>query len=123
MSRRMERVNQLIRDELSQLIPGYLKDSAPGSMVTVTEVVTAADLGSAKVFISVLGDPEEKKAVIDKLSGGASFFRHELASRLYIRKVPELLFRSDESIERGSRLLELLDQVAAEEDGKNTAKK
>lgn len=118
MSRRMERVNQLIRDELSQLIRRHLKDSVSSSMVTVTEVVTSADLGSAKVFISVLGGPQEKKEVFDKLSGAASFFRHELASRLFIRKVPELLFRGDESIERGSRLLELLDQVAAVEEKK-----
>lgn len=122
MSRRMERVNQLIRDELSQLIRAYLKDSGPESMVTVTEVVTAADLGSAKVFISVLGSSKEKREVLDKLTGAAGFFRKELASRLFIRKVPELLFRADESIERGSRLLELLDQVAAEEEGKNPAR-
>lgn len=123
MSRRMERVNQLLRDEISQLIRHHMKDSGFEFMVTVTEVVTAADLGSAKVYISVLGTPQQKKEVIEKLSSKAGFFRHELASRLFIRKVPELLFRSDESIERGSRLLELLDQVASEEEKKNPARK
>ncbi len=115
MTRRMERVNQLIRDELSQLIPAQMKNFGLDMMVTVTEVVTTSDLSSARVFVSVLGTPEEKKEVLAKLSGSAGFFRKELASRLFIRKVPEILFRADESIERGIRLIELLDQVATED--------
>ncbi len=116
MSRRMERVDQLIRDELSQLIPVQMTEWGLDAMVSVTEVKTAPDLSLARVFISVLGTPEEKSAVLTKLGGAAGYFRRILASRLFIRKVPEISFRSDESIERGSRLLELLDQVAAEEE-------
>ncbi len=115
MSRRMERVNQLIRDELSQLIPNLMRDLGSEFMVSVTEVSTAADLGSAKVFISVLGTPEENRKVVEQLSAAAPAFRKALAGRLFIRKMPELLFRADDSIERGSKLLELLDKVADEE--------
>lgn len=123
MSRRMERVNQLIRDELSQLIPNLMRDLGSELMVSVTEVATAADLGSAKVFISVLGTPEEKKKVVEQLSAAAPSFRKALAGRLFIRKMPELLFRADDSIERGSKLLELLDKVAAVEEPEMPANK
>ena len=118
MSRRIERVNELVRHEVSNLISTELKDPRLGHIVSVTEVDTAADLRSAKVFVSVLGTPEEKDEVVKTLSAAAGFFRKELGSRLRIRYVPELLFRRDDSIERGAHLLELLDQVASEDAGK-----
>jgi ribosome-binding factor A len=117
MSRRIERVNELLRQEVSQLICRELKDPRLALIVTVTEVNTSADLSAAKVFISVMGTPKEKEEALTSLTAAGGFFRKELASRLSMRRVPELIFRRDDSIERGAHLLELLDRVAAEEGG------
>ncbi len=118
MTRRIERVNELVRHEIGDLVTTELKDPRLGCIVSVTEVDTAADLRSAKVFVSVMGTPEEKDEVLKTLSAAAGFFRKELASRLRMRYVPELIFRRDDSIEKGAHLLELLDQVASEDTGK-----
>ncbi len=117
MTRRTEKINELLRKEISQLLSRQVKDPNLDFFVTVTEVVTSADLSSAKVYISVMANPEERAAVIERLSLAAGFFRKELSSYLPIRRVPELSFRYDDTIERGAHLLQLLDQLAAEREG------
>lgn len=117
MTRRIERVNELVRHEISDLISTELKDPRLGHIISVTEVDTAADLRSAKVFISVMGTPEEKEKALQALVTAGGFFRKELSARLRMRYIPELLFRQDDSIERGAHLLELLDQVAIKDAG------
>jgi len=114
MTRRIERVNELLRAEISELVQRHLKDPRLGSLVSVTEVVTSPDLRHAKVFISVLGTPEERAEAVKGLEAAAGFLRHELASRLDLRHIPVLSFREDASIERGARVLQLLKEVSEE---------
>ncbi len=112
MTHRIQKVNNLIRQELGQMLQHQIKDPRIGSVVSITEVLTTPDLRYAKVYISVLGNETEKKATLKILIAAAGFFRRELAQRLTLRRVPELSFHQDNSIERGARLLELFENIS-----------
>ena len=113
MSHRIERVNNLIRQEISELLRRQVKDPRLGTFVVVTEVVTSPDLRHAKVFVSCISSQEEKQATLNALTGASRFFRKELAKNLRLRRIPELSFHWDDSIERGDRLMRLIDQVSS----------
>jgi len=106
------RVNDLIRQEIADLLRHQVKDPRLKCLLTVTEVVTSADLRHAKVYISVLGGEEEKREALAGLERASGYLRRELGERLSLRYIPELVFQRDESIERGSHLLELIKKVA-----------
>jgi ribosome-binding factor A len=114
MSHRIERVNHLIRQEVSELLQRHVKDPRLDRFIAVTDVVTSPDMQYAKVFVSRICDEEEKKKTISALSTASGFIRGELVKRLRMRHVPELTFEWDDSIERGSRVLALIDRVTAE---------
>ncbi|MDP2744509.1 MAG: 30S ribosome-binding factor RbfA [Dehalococcoidia bacterium] len=116
MTRRIERINNLLRQELGQMIQRQIKDPRLGSMVSVTEVVTSPDLSFAKVFVSGLGGEEERAATLKVLTAAAGFFRKELSQQLSFRRIPELAFHWDDSIERGARLSELFDRLSESRD-------
>ena len=107
---RQDQLGEVIAEELSDLIRTRMKDPRIG-FASVTNVEVSADLRHAKVFISVMGSPEDQHATIRTLDHANGFLRHELAQRLTIRYTPEIAFRLDESIERGARVLELMRQV------------
>jgi ribosome-binding factor A len=111
MTHRIERVNSLIRQEISELLQRQVKDPRLGNFITVTEVVTSPDLKYAKVFISYIGSEAERKETLSVLTAAAGFFHRELVKRLTLRNVPELSFHWDDSIERGNRILRLIDEV------------
>jgi len=113
VAHRIERVNNLIRQEISQLLQRQVKDPRLGSFIAVTEVSTSPDLRYAKVFVSRMGSEEEKRETLSGLVAAAGFFRNKLARRLRLRRVPELSFHWDDSIERGTHLLQLIDEVSA----------
>jgi ribosome-binding factor A len=111
MTRRIERVNDLLREELSTLLLRAVKDPRLGHLVSITAVETSPDLKFAKVFISVLGTEEEKREVMEGLSSAAGFLRWEMTGHLRLRRIPHLSFYRDDSIERGSRVLQLLREI------------
>src|SRR4051812_29746539 len=111
-SRRVERINDLLRSELSELIGRTMKDPRLAGLISVTEVETTSDLRHAKVFVSVFGSDEERQSTLTALRAASGFLRHEVAQRIVIRHMPELEFRLDSSIEQGDRILRLLKQVA-----------
>jgi ribosome-binding factor A len=111
MTHRIERVNNLIRQEISELLQRQIKDPRLSSFVTITDVSTSHDLKYAKVFVSCISGKEEKQEILSVLAGASGFFRNELARRLKLRRIPELSFQWDDSIERGTRLLELINTV------------
>ena len=116
MSRRTERVNELLREEISQIIASQLKDPRLGSgLVTVTEVDVSPDLRNANVYVSHLGPEEERRDVLRALESASHYLHAELLRRLTMRRVPELRFRFDPSLERGARLTELIHSVAEED--------
>src|SRR6476646_630554 len=105
-TRRQQQVADLIQREISVLIQRELKDPRLG-FVTITSVEVPPDLRYARVFYSVLGTPEEQKGTQQALEHASGFLRHELASRLDLRYVPELAFRNDPSIAHGDRIARL----------------
>ena len=111
-TRRMARVNDVIRKEISELLMREVRDPRLSGLLSVTEVDISPDLRCAKVFVSVMGSEEEKRRVEEGLAAASGFLRRGLAERVTLRYIPELVFQRDESIELGSRLLELIDEVA-----------
>jgi ribosome-binding factor A len=107
---RQDQLGELIAEELSDLIRTRMKDPRIG-FASVTNVEVSADLRHAKVFVSVMGSAEDQRATMRALEHASGFLRHELAQRLTIRHTPEIVFRLDESIARGARVLELMRQV------------
>ncbi len=112
MAYRLERLNSLLRRELSDLLRLEVKNPRLSSvLISITGVEIAPDLKYAKVFVSSLGGVEEKGIVLSSLRGASGFLRGELAKNLRMRVVPDLDFQWDESIEHGAHILELLDRV------------
>ncbi len=111
MAHRIERVNSLIRQEISELLRRQVKDPRLGNLVTVTDVSTSPDLRHAKIFVSRIGSEEEKQEILSVLAAASGFFRNELAKRLRLRHIPELSFQWDDSIARGDYLLQLINEV------------
>ncbi len=114
MAHRLERVNAEIRKELSQLIQRHLRDPRINSFLTVTAVETSPDLRYAKVFVSSIGGQEDEKESINALTRAAGFLRTELAKSIRLRRMPELTFHWDSSIEHGDKILRLLDEIKNE---------
>ena len=111
--KRLDRINQLIKEEISLLLQRELKDPRLG-FVTVTDVETAADLRSAKVFVSVLGDDDRWVASLAALESSRGFIRHWLRSHLDLRVTPMLDFRADHSMEHAANIQALLRQLKHE---------
>ena len=111
MSRRMVRVNKLLRAELSNLILNEVKDPRIESLLTVTEVDTSWDFKEAAVYVSIMGSVEEQQSVLKGLNSARGFMKFSLRDKLRLRYIPELNFILDDSIERGARLSALIDQV------------
>ncbi len=114
MNRRLERINSLIREELSELLRRNVKDPRLGSFVTITGVDTSSDMKHATVYVSYYGNTEERQGTVKALTAAAGYFHHELVKRLDMRHVPDLHFQWDDSIERGDRLLRLMDEVSSD---------
>ncbi|MBI1845787.1 MAG: 30S ribosome-binding factor RbfA [Candidatus Rokubacteria bacterium] len=111
--KRLDRVNQLIKEEISVLLQRELKDPRLG-FVSVTEVETSKDLRAARVFVSVLGDESKWKGSLAALTSARGFIRNWLRHHLDLRATPELEFRPDRSMEHAARIQELLRQLQGE---------
>ena len=106
------RVAQSAKRELSELIQRDLKDERVGGIVSVTDVETSNDCRRMKVFISVFGEPEQQQKTVDALNESAPQIRGEIGRRLRLRFAPELSFKLDNSLERGSRVTDLLGKIS-----------
>lgn len=104
---RVGRVAEQIKKELSQIIQTEIKDPRVG-FITVTGTEVTNDLSQAKVYLSVLGNDEQKMATLEALGRGKGFIRSELGKRVRLRHTPELIFKFDTSIEYGARIEKLL---------------
>ena len=111
MPHRPEKVREFIKEQVSEIIQLHLKDPRIG-FVSVTDVEVSADLRHAKVFVSVLGNEQAKADTMAGLQSAHGYVRGELGRRLEMRFTPEIMFRLDESIERGTRVVSLLHDVA-----------
>jgi ribosome-binding factor A len=107
--KRLDRVNQLIKEEISLLLQRELKDPRLG--FTVTEVDVAKDLRSGKVYVSVLGGEAEWSGSLAALQSARGFIRNLLAPRLRLRAVPDLTFLPDRSMAHAAHIQSLLERL------------
>ena len=105
---RMRRVNEAIREILGDAITTELKDPRIG-FVTVTEVDTSPDLRAARVYVSVLGTPEEREESLAGLRSSHGFLQGRIAGAMRMKRTPTLTFEYDESVDRGDRISRLLE--------------
>lgn len=111
--RRVSRVSSLIKREVSQMLINEIKDDRVGAgMVSVTDVNVSNDLQHAKIFVSIYGSEEAKTETMEGLKASTPFVRRELGQRIRLRRTPEVVFLEDSSIERGDRILNLLNQIS-----------
>jgi ribosome-binding factor A len=108
MADRMRRVNEAVREVVSARIAEGLRDPRIG-FVTVTGVETSPDLRHARVFVSVLGSDQERAATLAGLDSAHGVLQQSVATELRLKWTPSLQFVFDESIDRGMRITELLD--------------
>lgn len=108
MSRRLQRLNVLLRQEISDLIRRELRDPRLAEIVTLTRVSTSPDLTSATAYVSIMGGDDEKKVTVDVLNHAAPFLRRQLTSRLTIRRTPDICFALDQSMEEAAHVLDLM---------------
>merc|ERR1739841_449585 len=113
--RRVERVAALIRKETSELlIHGIRDERVHQGMVSITEVEVSGDLQHCRIFVSVFGEQAQKDEVMDGLEAARGFLRGELGRRLQMRRAPEIVFKLDRGLERGTSVLGLLNRLEDE---------
>ncbi|MDF5736181.1 MULTISPECIES: 30S ribosome-binding factor RbfA [unclassified Nostoc] len=111
-NRRVSRVSELIKREVSQMLLNGIKDDRVGTgMVSVTDVDVSGDLQHAKIYVSIYGTDEAKVETMAGLKSATGYVRSELGARIRLRRTPEVIFLEDRSIERGNKVLALLDQL------------
>jgi len=116
LSRRIQRLNDLFREEISQLLRRQVRDPRLNSLVSITQVDISPDMRHARVFVSVLGEAVEKDQVLEGLGRATGFLRRELARNLNLRRIPELSFHRDDSMEQADRVLGLMGRLSREQD-------
>ena len=112
MSQRTDRVDELLRQEIGGIIAKEVADPRIG-FATITKVETTPDLRHARVWVSVIGQPKERSQTIAALSRAMPFVRHELGRTLRLKRIPDLHVELDDTAERGTRVLQLLDELEA----------
>lgn len=121
-SRRSARVASLIKQEVSQMLISGIKDDRVGAgMVSITDVDVSGDLQHAKIFVSIYGTDEARAETMEGLRAATGFVRSELGQRIRLRRTPEVLFKEDRSVERGTRVLSLINQISQERAEKDTS--
>jgi len=110
MSQRTERIDELLRQEIGTILSREAKDPRIG-FVTITSVETTPDLRHARVWVSIIGTSAERREALVALQHAMHFVRRELGPRLRLKRIPELHVELDDSMERGTRVLHLLDEL------------
>ncbi len=113
--RRVSRVASLIKQEISQMLLHGIKDNRVGiGMVSVTDVDVSGDLQHAKIFVSIYGSDQVRSETMAGLRSATGYVRSELGHRIRLRRTPEVIFIEDRSLERGTEIISLLNQISQE---------
>ena len=110
MSRRIERLNEQVKREISEILRSEVRDPRVG-VITVTEARVAADLSIARIYVRPMGDEKEQEDALEGLEAAAPFIRRALSQRLKIRTVPTLRFEADRALEYGMHIEKLLGDI------------
>lgn len=112
---RMERINEEYKREIGDIIEHKLKNPNVTGIISVTKVKVSSDLKYAKVFISIINSKSKKNTLL-ALKRSSGFIRSELARRINLRNTPEIVFMFDDSMEYGTRIDEILQQIMPKKD-------
>lgn len=110
MTLKAEKIAGIIQKEISEIIQFSLKDPKIG-FITITDVTVTNDLSIAKIYVSFLGQKLREEAGMKALDRSRGYLRSELAKRMTIRKVPELIFKLDDSLERGNKIERIISEI------------
>jgi ribosome-binding factor A len=114
LSHRVERIQEQVREEVSQMLQTEVRDPGVG-LVTVTRAKVTADLSLARIYWTIIGTPEERKKTQKALERASGFVRHLLAERLTLRRSPEVKFIFDESVAAQDRIEQIIQEIHAED--------
>ena len=119
-SRRVEKLSSLLKREISELLINGVRDERiHQAMITITTVEVSGDLQHAKIFVSLFGEEQKKSDVLVCLEEAKGFIRGELARRLQMRRSPDLVFKIDKGMTKGSSVLDLLTSLELERKNKD----
>ena len=119
--RRMERVNGLLREEIAGLLASQVNDPRLRGIITITQVRTASDLRSARVYVSVMGAEAVRQEALAGIQSSASYLRRELRNRVTLRHVPFLTFHLDDAMLEANRLMQLIDDLEVPDESADDA--
>lgn len=108
---RPERIAEEIRNEVSLMLAGELKDPRLANAMNVTEVRVTPDLKNVRVYVEIFGSDADRQATLDGLAAASGFIRHELTERLHLRRAPEVVFVPDRSEEYSQHIESLIKQT------------
>ena len=114
MSRRTDRINEQLREEISMLLTRSIKDPRLNGIISITRVISSGDLRTARVHISVMGNNQTKREALAGIQSAASFLRRELRDRINMKHTPFLTYELDDSMEEADQLIRLMNQVKPE---------
>jgi len=112
MTARTTRIDELLRQEMGSILARDVEDPRIG-FATIISIETTPDLRHAKVLVSVIGQPEDRRTTLNAMGRAMPFVRHELGKRLRLKRIPEFHLELDDTLERGTRVLHLLDELEA----------
>ena len=110
MTQRTNRIDELFRQEIGEIFRRDVDDPRIG-FATITDIETTPDLRHARMSVSVIGQPEERKATLAAMGRAMPFVRHELGKRLRLKRIPQFHLELDDTLERGTRVLQLLNEI------------
>ena len=114
MSRRTDRINEQLREEISMLLTRSIKDPRLNGVISITRVVSSNDLRSARAYVSVMGNDQTKQEALAGIRSAASFLRRELRDRINMKHTPFLTYELGDSMEEADQLIRLMNQVKPE---------
>lgn len=110
--RRMERVSDLLREVAADVLRRVKDPGLGDDLVSITEVKVSPDLSSAKFLVSTLAAPERRPQILEGLNRASGFIRHEINRQVSLKRIPQVSFAYDPSLEQGARLLSLINEAA-----------
>lgn len=111
---RTDRLNSLLKEVISEVIRRDVRNPHVAELITVTRVQISKDLRHAKVFISVIGDAQQKETTLAALQSAAGFIAVNSSQKVVMRYFPELKFKLDDSVDKHMRIEELLGKISEE---------
>ena len=114
-NRRIQKVSSLLKKEISLILNNDLEDNLiAGNFISITKIEISPDLHYCKIYVTCSVEEEKQNQLMESLNNSRSFIRHKLSQRVEMRRVPELTFKIDKTLEQGTAVLKVLDMLREE---------